>query len=420
MRKTTTITILMLFMIPSLYSQQIRIPDDWDINLPSDTMTHIFSRGVSDPKDTERAATIEAENMAIISLAQKIYMLVDSRYIGVTRKDGSEIHEFALEVNDIVTRIYLSGVTRKIKIKKEGGKYIAYCLAYIHRSEAEKALIQAENELTALNVYRYFMNKIPGKLKPFNVTENPEGYHSWLINNIQIISIHGDNQAFFLNQLETFIRIILPDVVTYAAKYNREPVKFIYAPDGLERIAGALRRHGIHFLREYPRLIVYASPRLGDLIKMNPSMVYVAGFEAHRDSQNIFARELIHQIQNANKKSAVFLSLPPELNIGGGKILEYIMNRNPSCRYLIVYTLQTVIEPELRAFNIPPHLFATSQVLVYDLIFGDIIFAENLKNGIPINNEYDLTNTSHLLIRRLLTPSVVESISNAMEAGNEL
>jgi hypothetical protein len=431
MKKTITIIIFTLLAISVYSQQQMSIPNDWDVNPPSDTITQIFAFQISDPKDTERAAINEAESVAIISLAQKIYTLVDSRHIGIIIKDsGSEIQEYAFEKNDISTRIFLRNVNKRIKVKKDGNKFIAYCLAYINRAEAERALIQAENELTALNVYHYFMNNLPGRFKPFNITENPEGgYHSWLISSgIGIISIHGDNQVFLLNQLETFIRILFPDVIIFIAQYTGEPAMFIYAPGRLERLAGILRQHGIHFLWEHPRLIVNASPILGDLIKMNSSVIYVAGIEkVHRNfhtltvnSQSMFAGELTHRIQDASKRRTVLLSLPPELSVGEGEILEYIIKTNPSCRYLILYYLETFAEPEMIAFQIPSHLFASYQLFVYDLVFGEIIFSKNEKNGIPINNEHDLTNSFGLLIRRLLNPSVMESISNAIEVKNEL
>jgi len=80
------------------------------------------------------------------------------------------------------------------------------------------------------------------------------------------------------------------------------------------------------------------------------------------------------------------------------------------------------MEQEFSAFRIPPHLFASLQILVYDLIDGEIIYSENEKNGIPIrgNGINDLSSGLELLIRRLLTSSTIEKITTSMEARNEL
>jgi len=418
----TAIIILMLYTVSSLHSQ-IRIPDDWDINIPPDTSTHIFARGVSYPKNSERAATMEAEQTALSELSQKIFMRVDSIFIRVIKKNGSDIYEFAVESSEISTRLYLRNVTKKIKLKRDSVKYIAYCLAYIHRDEAERAQMQAENELTAYNVYHYFMNKIPG-LKPFDSAENPEGgYHSWLISNTVILSVHRNN-ALYLSKLEKFVKNISPGAELYSGYYDKVPVRIIYAPSGPDRLTAVFRFHGIDFIREHPRLIIYESPNLDKLTLLNPSIAYITGIEnihGRVGSHGIFARELMYRIQN-NKKSVVLFSLLSDSYTSGKEIFDYINSKNPVCRYVIIYFLETFIEPEMSAFRIPPHLFTSLQLLVYDLIDGEIIYSENEKNGIPLsgNGINDLSSSLELLIRRLLTPSVIEKISTSMEAKNEL
>jgi hypothetical protein len=417
--KTTMIIILMAFMASSLYSQ--RIPDNWDINLPSDTSTTVFARGVSDPKDTERGAILQAEDTAIISLAQKIYLKVDSSHIGVIKKEGSEINEFSLQINDITTKIYLSGVSRQLKIKRDGNKYIAFSLVYIDREEAERARMRAENELTSYHAYHFFKNKIPG-LKPFDVTENPEGgYHAWVISNTGILSVRG-NDALELGRLEQLVKNIFPRAVLYAGYYDRVPVRIIYAPSGLDRLTDVLKFLDIGFISERQQLIVYDIRGSEKLMLLNPLILYLTGIENIHDrrigDQGIFARELTYLMQN-NKKSVVFFPLPSGSYSSGKEILDYIIkSKSPSCRYVIIYFLETFIEPEIRAFRIPPHLFASSQILVYDLINEEIIFSENQKNGIPVNG--DLAGSYELLMRRLLNPSIIEKIFSSMEARNEL
>ena len=433
--------IFMLFVSASLYSQTF-IPDDWDSNQPQDTEKHIFSRGISAPKDNEREAIIEAENMAAVQLAQRIWMLIDSRYINYIKQDGLEIRENAIERNYIFSKLVLPNVNRAYKTKKKDDKFIVYCLAYVSRNDAAKAELAAENELYSLYAYNYFAKKIPG-LKPFNIVESLDGiddYHSWVVSNCGILAARGTNQTDYLNQFETFVRIIFPDCISFSARYNGEPARFIYGAEKLDIISRILQRHGISFSREHPRLTVTDSQKLGDLIRMDPSMVYVTGIErVHHnyntkgvDERGLLGRELIRQIQNVSRKNAAFYTLPARLDgIFENEIVNLLLERSDlPCRYVIVYFVETFIERGRPEFVVPVYLFAEGKVLVYDQILGSILLSENIKNGIPIvgrvfdgdpsivRPELFLSLSYELLTRRLFNAALIEALSNSMEAGN--
>ena len=288
-----------------------------------------------------------------------------------------------METNEIRTRVSLSGVSRVTKVNIEGKMFKAYSIAYVAEDEAEKARALARDELTALNAYNFFLSNVPG-IKPFDINENPEGgYSSWLFNNIGIMEISGpfstDDQAYFLNQLETFLRIIIPDIVTYPAEYGGRLVRFIHDGGKFEYISRVLRYHDIYSSYEYPRLKVSLSREIESLTKMNPSMVYISGvesvhersvvhddFNSIRTNEGFYSEELLSRLLNTSRKNFVHIPFPYEFdgNAGEQDILRYIRNRNVLCRYLIIYFFDTSIEPGMDAFQIPSHMFASSSIVV--------------------------------------------------------
>ena len=425
----TPAIVLMVFISTSVFSQTL-IPDDWDLNQPQDNAEYIYSMDRSAPKDTERDAVAEAEKTVMVQLAQRIWTLVDSRYISYIQQDGSEIRENAIERNYISTRLVLQNVSRAYKIKMADGKYIAYCLVYISRNDAARAAISAENELSSLYAYNYFSKRVPG-LKPFNIMESLDGfndYHSWVIENCGILAVSGNNQTYSLGQFETFVRILFPDCISFSARYNGDPARFIYGAEKLDIISRILQRHGISFSWEHPRLTVNDSRKLGDLIRMDPSMVYVTGIETIHHNYNIksfderglLGRELIRRIQNVSRKNAALYTLPARLNgIFENDIVNFLQERSGlPCRYVIVYFVETFVERGKPEFGAPAYLFAEGKVLVYDQILGSILLSETIKNGIPISGGNDLIMGYELLTRRLFNAALIEALSNSMEAGN--
>jgi hypothetical protein len=419
MKTTAAVFVLMLNVSVFLYPQIGVIPDDWETNHPWDTETYKYGIGVSGPKNNEGEAITEAENLATVSLAGKIWMLVVSRYSGTIYQDGPQIREESTVSSYIVSRLVLKNTSRIFTTKKTGDKFIAHSLAYINRVDADQAVLWAMNELASLYAYNFFSTKIPG-LKTFDITKTPEGfgdYHTWVLANCGILSIHGSNRAYHLSQLETFVKIIFPDCITFASNYNGEPARFIYNSDRLDVISQVLQRHGINVLRQHPMLTVSGSVKLGELAKKNPSAVYVSGVEK---IPGIFAGELVRQLQNAGKKNVTFFPLPPGLNgFSETAALEFIRNKSdlPS-RYVLIYTTETFIEPENKAFNISPYLFAQARVVVYDTVFGEILFSDTIKNCLPVTDERALMKTSDLLLRRLPNTAFVEAVSNSMRVRN--
>jgi len=415
--------ILMILISAPVYSQA-RIPNDWDTNMPQDTEQFIFSLGV-DEQDTERDARLKAEEMATVGLSQKIYTVVDSIFLSIIEKNELGIRERAVEQNYIYTRLVLSNIGKAYKTKQTSGKYKVYCLAYMTSNDVAKAKISAENELACLYAYNFFTQKVPG-IKPRTIADSFDGfdYHAWVTANCGIISING---ADHLNQLDALVRQLVPGVISFSGIYNGKSAKFIYGAEKLDIISRVLQRHGISFLYSHPTLTVNGSQKLGDLTRMDPALVYVAGMEKVHysydaqkiDERGILARELI-RIQNANGKNAALFALPAR--ISGSfetEIIKFIQGRSDlPCRYVIFYFAETIVERERTEFRMPPCLFINCRIFVYDQITGGIVLNETIKNGIPISGASDLLRSYELLTSRLLNTAFVEALSNSMEVKN--
>jgi len=420
--KAPTAVIAMLFISAvSLYSQ--RINNDWEVNQPRDTDAYIFSRGFSKPRDTEREAILEAESMSENELARKIYMLADSRFINIIIQQNGIIREEAIELNYITTKLVIPNSSRLFKTKQQENGILAYCLIYISRKDAAKAELSAKNDLTALYAYNYFSQRVPG-LKPLTTMNSFKGvdYHSWILSHCGVLSISGNTQEHYLNLLDALVRELVPGVISFAARNDGRPSRFIYGAEKLDIISRVLQKHGIDFLYGGTPLMltVSGSQKLGDLMNLDPSTVYVAGVERvhqnHAQTQNaqILGREIVRRVQTGTHKRLWLYTLPQTFN-NELEILEHLRKNPPACRYLVAYAVETIIELE-REIGIPAYLFATGKITVYDQWSGDITYSVPIKNGIPIG-ENDLGTYYELLTKRLINTASLEAIVNAI-GGN--
>ena len=426
---------VMFCIIPGfLYPQHI--PDNWHTTMPRDTATHQFGRGWSEPRDSERAAVMEAQNMAILQLASNIWVLAMSNSTRHMELDDAGIKENISERSHLMTRLILPNIRKELVLERTGDQFKAHCLAIINRRDAQAARVDMEAAITSLYAYNYFAQGIPG-LEPVSIIdslERLEEYHSWVLGNCVILFVRGANQGFYLNQLETLARMLIPDCLVFSARYKGELVRFVYGSN-LDMIAQALQHHAIGFSRENSRLILTSGwGKLGELIQKNPSMVYVSGVERVHLSydtqrrnaidQSIFARELIRRAQHTNRNTFSLLPLPADLTVfSETEILNYIRSRDPPCRYVLVYIVETNIEPAMltsitsQAFSPHAHpglgyLFANASILVYDTIRGAVTFSDSIKSGLPIIRSSVIP--SDQVIQRLFTNTLVNAISQSI------
>jgi hypothetical protein len=399
----------LLFMAMSIYPQQINDKDGY-----------ISGYGTSEPKTTVRAAQDSAFARAAADLASKITLTYNSQYTEISIKKGSKIYTTAMEKNNVSSKFQLSGISQAVprvqKIIIDGKiRFIAYCTVYVSQGEAEKVRLLAENEAIAKTVY-HAMNPVA------NVIND---YHSWLICNTGIITIRED-----INQLDTFIRILFPGCFMYASTYNREPARFLQNPGKLMPVlAKALQFHGIPFTWEFPYMRVGSSAKLGELIKLDSSKVFVTGLEKiHQSfttleitSTGFFNKELINALKNKSNKNIIHYSFD-DLNkfSEAEEILEFIRTKkNLICRYLIVYCIGSSIRAANEKYL---HHLPEQELIVFDQATGAALFLSKLEKGTisPIINERDIPDRYELLIHRILkNTSVLMQITDFFETGNK-
>ena len=415
--KALNLAFLILLATLSIYSQTF---EEWGINPPEKNI-FLYATAISSPKNTEHEAVIEAEALAITNLAQNIFVFIDTKYSGIKQRTGTDrSHSFELIEDNISTRVYLENIFRQTKIQKSDKQFIAYSLVYITHKDADEARRIARDEFKAMNVFKFFENNIPG-ITPFIAAENPEGYTSWLKNNTTILTFSGNSSS--LNHFEAFIRNLFSGIILYSGKYDKDPAIFIYGSEKINRIAEVLYQQGIPFVQESPKLTVSASAKLGNLARMNPSVVYITGFEQiHRsygkqtinNANEIFSAELIRNLQNCSKKNIQTLTINSHNSSDLNGILEYTKNSSLSGRYLIAFSVNTYIESGIQEFGISPHLFADAQIIVFDLLVREVIFSTSNRNGIPLTDQLTADH-ANILLRRLLPSSTIREILNSLE-----
>jgi len=417
MKAPATAIALLFISAVFLYSQ--RIPDNWWENTPRDTATHVFSMGVSTgPRATEQEARMDAEQNAEFEFARKTASLVVSNYKSLIQRDGEKItRDEAIEQTYLSTRLLIPKSGRIFKIKQMENGVLGFCLIYVAKEEADKAELWAQNELTALYAYNYLSQRVPG-IKS-SIADNYEGlpHLSWIKLNCGILSISGgNNQMYYLNLLDSLIREIIPGVV-FAGSYDGRPSRFVYDTKNIEFVSRVLLKHGIEFVYGgIPVLLtVKGSQKLEDLMKLDPSVIFVAGVERvhHTQMENtqVLGKELVSRLQTGTRKKVTLYTLPMTFS-DEMEILEFLTTGKLSCRYLIAYAVQTTVEPERAEFRMPAYFFASGRVVVYDQWSGDTRSIP-IKNGIPIG-ENDLAELYKLLSHRLISSVSFEALKNSI------
>ena len=141
------------------------------------------------------------------------------------------------------------------------------------------------------------------------------------------------------------------------------------------------------------------------------------------NTRGIFSTELTRLVQRHSPRIIEFFPLPPGANelSGAGTILEFARSGNMTLNHclIIIFYVDSSIEPGMSQFGVPPHLFASGTVLVYDAALGKIIFSENMRRGTPLFDRQNIAGSADALLLRLLPTHVPGEISLSIEAGIE-
>jgi len=413
MTRITTTIILLMLAASTLYAQTWSPLNEWGISPPPRTYYSAWAESIG---DTIQQATGDAERAALARLVQQFHVLYETIGRFEVTRYNSITNEHGILISTTRSRLFLQGVRRETRIRREGSRITVFVLVYLSPGNIEKVRRQIRNEAVAQAVHDFFMLNNTTGMRPFNTAANPEGLHTaWLYSRTVMIQCGGGNQPLYLNQIDAFLSSL--SITAFATNYDGRPVRFVYAGQ-LEIIVGVLQRARVPFSLARPTLTIYAPPHLGN-------SVAIMGLERVHDRVNrqmvnargVFSRELTRMVQGESNRSIEFLPLPSSANglSGAGTILEFVRMGNMSLsRFIIIYYVDSFVEHG-DAFGVPPHLFANATLLVYDATLGEIIFTERMRHGIPIFGQQNIVGSADALLRRLLPAHIPRMIGARIE-----
>ena len=211
--------IFMCLFVTAAVFAAAQVPANWDTTPPQDTAEVKYGVGISEPSPTEQAAFKSAWNNALQNFASSIGTHFKGQTDVSVRSEGydsgiEDAYTLRVETASFSTQVQLTGMrelARKTERQPDGG-YLVRVLTAMSGADFQKAARSIENEEAAFLAFRFFAQKTPalaasGK-RPQEVIAalGYPDFYTWLRNSCVIISIAGDNQAAYLEQVDAFAR----------------------------------------------------------------------------------------------------------------------------------------------------------------------------------------------------------------------
>jgi hypothetical protein len=353
-----------------------------------------WSEGVSEPKNSEAEALLDARNSALRNLAASICSFITGRYDIQQASNGKNPADVVVTIigNATVTvRLPLTGVQeREQKIERtENNKYIARVVISINSEDLKKAQNYAQEEMAAVRTYNYFARKL--NFAAVVLTDVPEGYTdytSWMETNCLIFEMKGDGGAY-LDQVDTFLRKLFPSVYIYTEKIAEIPVILVYnLPDRSEEIMTVLQKNDIQVSRENSRLILTANISPDDFKSRVQNLpdareLIVTGISNHDNRRTSLSPVTLNEAgrlarQNYGITTKVLVLADQYLH--GDYNDTELFNRinNNTARYIILITSVSVLEPAIAAYKIPAHYRVSYRCILYDSLTEKIIYGKTV------------------------------------------
>ncbi|MHC6202597.1 hypothetical protein ACYULU_05315 [Breznakiellaceae bacterium SP9] len=395
-----------------------QFPPNWHLNPPQDSVQCKYSIGISQPSQTEQAASKSAWAHAVQNFAFSIgtYFSGEREAKALSQGYESDIEDpytVTVETASFSTHIQLSGI-RELARKTErqaDGTWIVRVLTAMSGADFQKALRYIENEEAAFLAYRFFAQAVPAR-----APQDYPDYYSWLRNACLTISVTGSKQSAYLEQIEALSKRLYRNIAVFAAVIDGKPSRILYdAPRSYNGIVRALQNCGLFsFERDMQTLVLTPlhTDSLSDLrtsiaAMKDASKIFVTGLERiqlqarsipHTDSFVINQFKTLASSQFS--LNSVHFNLPSRYisadYLDEAGIIDYISRNSADfpARYAVLLFAQTTLESSATKY-LPHNVSASCRFTLYDVLTGEILQSAHANTqGYPVFNPQDLQEAS--------------------------
>ena len=427
-----------------------QIPPNWDTNPPRDTAAVKYAVGISQPSATEQDAMKNAWQNAVqqfaSSIATRFQGQTDITVQSESFSSGIEdAYTVIMETSSFSTNVPITGVSELArKIETPGGRYVARVLTSMSIEDYNRARQYVENEEAAFLAYRFFEQRNTG-LPRLDMRSKPQSYpdyYTWLRNDCVILSVITDNQTPYLEQIDLFAKKLYRNSLVFPQRINDRSVRIIY--DSSRYYAGILRAlensNAFSVSRESYQLLLTpaGSSALSDFRNIvanmkDSSKIFIIGNELiqtnnsmYVNTGNLFANEFRNIASRGYGLSSVSFNIPSSflntVNFNPDGIIDHIKGNLASfpARFAAICSIETVIEPGIAQYNIPPLITASGTFILYDVITGETFHSDTVSTAgfvfSPSNlNDQTVINESRRAIQFLFDPKNQPGLKGIMD-----
>jgi hypothetical protein len=396
MKKMLSVSVLICAALAGLPAQQVS--PDWDMTPPRDTAEYKYCVGISTPQATEQEAVKNAWNDALRNFASSIGTQVQSRSDISVESAGyssgvEDAYTVYVESSSFSTQVKLTGVRELArKAERQGTSYVVKLLAVMGMEDFNRARQYIDNEEAAFLAYRFFARETPGLADPRSAG-GYEDYYTWLRNACVTLAFTGkENGGAWLEQLERFVKKLYRNAPVFPAVIDGAGARIV---GDSERYYGgilrALQNFGLLTIRRENTVLALAPAKPSALAEFraavnamkDSSIIFVTGIEVidtgagrQVNAGNLVLNQFKALVSRDFGMRAVNYTLPAELTAGPSLDEAAIIARIQKdaafpARYAAICYAETVFEPGLAEYKIPPMVTARMRFTVYDVLTGE-------------------------------------------------
>lgn len=374
--------------------------------------------GVSNPKNSEAEALLDARNNAYRNLAASFSLFVTGRYKIEQAVKGMNLDNMEIIItgeSNVTIRMHLTGIEElESKVEKTEEGYIARVFITLTEEGRKSAENYIEQETAAFRAYNYFSQKF--NFPPAAFTDVPMGYSdfsAWLINNCHIFMM-TEGEYDFIIQIETFLQKFNKNITVFSERLAGKPVRIIYNSPDYYDIVNFLQKMNIRVSRENGYVLLTPEISLNEFktrIQEMPDarIIAIAGISTNGSQYMPILSEALNEIAriagNNYSLQTQILRIPNHYLNNTYRDTEIINMLNRTARYTILLKSEIIPGIPIPQYGIPAYNWVLYHCILHDSISGKSIYSDSIKGGI---NFSDTQN-------RRIPSDLIEIINNLLE-----
>ncbi|MCL2805838.1 MAG: hypothetical protein FWD26_07865 [Treponema sp.] len=354
--------------------------------------------GVSDPKNSEAEALLDARNNAYRVIAASFSSFIGGTWKIIQATRGTNLDDVALSIMgeaNVTIRVHLTGIEEiENKVEKTNNGYIARVLITITEEGRRKAERYVDQEVAAYRAHNYFAGKF--NFSSAALSNTPAGYpdfSSWLEGECLVFEMK-EGGVDFLIQFDNLLQKLDRKIIVFPMNISGKPVRIIYnnSPDYFNNIANVLQRMNIRVFRENGRVLLAPAISPGEFrnrIQQMPDarLLTVTGISiSNRQFTHISSTVLneIARIAGVNGMQPQIIRIP-EQYLNRTSYREAINTLDRNARYTVFLMSEASSGPSIAHFGISPYNMVFYRFILHDSITGKSVYSDKAIGGVSFS-----------------------------------